>query len=175
VAWRETITAEKLYRTEELSIAFIRSWSPHNRSPLPQISINDRPNTGQSGRFARCIAGLYSGHEYPYDLPVAQSRLANIVTVETDSVDATLRLRGIASHAIGPPDRQSLRAARAPSLSRISGVTTVHCRIPCTAAAQEGCSGNRQAQGGASPAPICGSPHAVSHRPKVVIFPLEHP
>jgi hypothetical protein len=30
-------------------------------------------------------------------------------------------------------------------------------------------------EGGASAAPICGSPYAVSHRPQVVIFPLGHP
>jgi hypothetical protein len=76
------------------SIAFIRSWTAHNRPPLPEKSITDLPNTGQSGRLARCIAGLYSGYEYPYDLPVTQSTLADIVTVESDSVDAALPPEG---------------------------------------------------------------------------------
>ena len=81
MAWREIISGERLARTEALEHD-IQSIMDRAQEALHTIeaAIGDNPTSGQAGRLIRFIAGLYNGHDYPFDLTDLRgldTRLAN--------------------------------------------------------------------------------------------------
>jgi hypothetical protein len=81
MAWRETISGERLARTEVLEND-IQSIMDRAQEALQIIetAIGNNPTSGQAGRLVRFLAGLYNGSDYPFDLTdlrALDTRLAN--------------------------------------------------------------------------------------------------
>jgi hypothetical protein len=80
-AWQEIVSGQKLERTEALEHG-VDAVMERARQALEIIEIAIRQNstTGQAGRLVRFLAGLYNGHDYPFDLTdlrALDTRLAN--------------------------------------------------------------------------------------------------
>jgi hypothetical protein len=69
IAWREIISGERLARTEALEHD-IQSIMDRAQEALLTIeaAIGNNPTSGQVPRLVRFLAGLYNGHDYPFDL-----------------------------------------------------------------------------------------------------------
>lgn len=69
MAWREITSGQKLVRTEALG---------HDEQEIMdraqealrsiETAIGRNPTSGQARRLVRFLAGLYNGHDYPFDL-----------------------------------------------------------------------------------------------------------
>jgi hypothetical protein len=79
LAWREIISGKKLDRlqTVEHDVAEIMDRA---RTALATIeaAIRGNPTTGQAGRLIRFLAGVYNGHDYPFDLTDLRSLDTNL-------------------------------------------------------------------------------------------------
>jgi hypothetical protein len=80
-AWTEIVSGQKLERTAALEHG-VDAVMERARPALEIIetAIRQNPTTGQAGRLIRFLAGLYNGHDYPFDLTdlrALDTRLAN--------------------------------------------------------------------------------------------------
>ena len=68
-AWEEIVTGKRLVRANELEHG-IEGVMERARAALETLesAIREHPTTGQAGRLVRFLAGVYNGHEYPFDL-----------------------------------------------------------------------------------------------------------
>lgn len=68
-AWEEIVTGKKLARTEALEHG-VEAIMERARGALEVIerAIREHPTTGQAGRLARFLAGVYNGSDFPFEL-----------------------------------------------------------------------------------------------------------
>jgi hypothetical protein len=68
-AWEEIVTGRKLARTEALEHG-VEAVMERARTALKTIetAIREHPTSGQAGRLARFLAGVYNGSDFPFDL-----------------------------------------------------------------------------------------------------------
>jgi hypothetical protein len=80
-AWQEIVSGQKLERAEALEHG-VDAVMERARPALAIIetAIRQNPTTGQARRLVAFLAGLYNGHNYPFDLTdlrALDTRLAN--------------------------------------------------------------------------------------------------
>jgi hypothetical protein len=68
-AWEEIVTGKKLPRAAALEHG-VETVMEGARPALTLIetALREHPTTGQAGRLARFLAGVYNGSDYPFDL-----------------------------------------------------------------------------------------------------------
>ncbi len=83
-AWHEIVLGQRLPRSEALEES-TEAIMERARPALERIeaAIRNHPTTGQAGRLVRFLAGLYNGHDYPFDL-------TELRALDTDLANAAL-------------------------------------------------------------------------------------
>jgi hypothetical protein len=85
LAWREITSGKEFVRlqTVEHDVAEIMDRA---RTALGTIetAIRANPTTGQAGRLVRFLAGVYNGHDYPFDLTDLRSLDTNLANACLD-------------------------------------------------------------------------------------------